>query len=61
MSIQILGDSAEAVAYQLLCNIADTAGKNLTSEWEDKQEAHDYIINTYIDCLQAVKRSNRPK
>jgi hypothetical protein len=53
MTLQIQGDSAEAIAYALLLGIATKEGKAVVAGIinEDKQ----WLFSTYQECLRAVK------
>ncbi len=54
--VHIGENSPEYVAYRLLESVARAEGKLLTAMAGDPRAAdRDYILNTYAECLEAVK------
>ena len=57
----VTGDTPEAVAYALLCGIAEAEGKRVDGAFVIKAERK-WLLDTYAECLEAVKLpSNRER
>lgn len=54
------GDTAEAVAYTLLHEIAEAEGKSLF-HGETNAVDRRWILDTYAECLEATKRNRTVK
>lgn len=59
MADQTAPGTPEFVAYKLMERIADVEGQSLTRAGKDKPATRKWILDTYAECLDAVRANRR--